>query len=140
MEFAAEKRDGGDGAESYNRDGDIGDSRLVDLRPEEESQNQDNPPVNSEDHECVAGDVAQNAFGGADGCNVWNLACEQECNDEADNACNGACDELGEALTQVIVHNAEIRTRRFQKGVSDKACDSDGGHDGRVFRGVSCAC
>ena len=37
MEFAAEKWDGGDGAQCDNDDGNVGDSRLVDLRPEEES-------------------------------------------------------------------------------------------------------
>ena len=36
MEFAAKKRDGRDGAEGYNRDCDVGDSGLVDLRPEKE--------------------------------------------------------------------------------------------------------
>ena len=36
MEFATEKRDGGDGAEGYNRDCDVGDSGVVDLRPEKE--------------------------------------------------------------------------------------------------------
>ena len=138
MEFASEKRDGSDGAQCDNRDGDVGDSRLVDLRPEEESQNQDNPPVDCENHECVAGDVSQNAFGNADGDDVRELACQKECRDEADYACDGTCDKLGEAFAQVVVHDAEIRTRRFQKGVGDKACDSDGGNDRRVFRGVNC--
>ena len=36
MELAAEKRDGGDSAEGYNRDCDVGDSGVVDLRPEKE--------------------------------------------------------------------------------------------------------
>ncbi len=98
MELAAEKWDGGDGAQRDNRDGDVGDSRLVDLRSEKESQNQDDPPVNSKNHKCVAGDISENAFENADGGNVWNLACEQERGDEADNACNGTCDKLGEAL------------------------------------------
>ena len=75
MEFASEKRDGGDGAQRDNRDGDIGDSRLVDLRSEEESQNQDNPPVDCENHKRIAGDVSQNAFGDAERGNVWKLAC-----------------------------------------------------------------
>ena len=113
MEFASEKRDGGDGAQRDNRDGDIGDSRLVDLRSEEESQNQDNPPVDCENHKRVAGNVAEDSLENADGGNVWNLACEQERGDKADNACDGTCDKLGKALTQVIVHDAEIRTRRF---------------------------
>ena len=140
MEFAAEKRDGRDGAQCDNDDGNVGDSRLVDLRPEEESQNQYNPPMDCENHKCVAGNIAEDSLENADGCNVWNFACEQERGDEADNACNGTCDKLGEALAQVIVHDAEIRTRRFPKSVCDKACDSDGGDDSRVFRGVSCAC
>ena len=117
MELASEKRDGGDGAQRDNRDGDVGDSRLVDLRPEKESQNQDDPPVDCENHKCVAGNVAEDSLENADGGNVWNLACEQERGDESDNACNGTCDKLGEALAQVIVHDAEIRTRRFQKSV-----------------------
>ena len=140
MEFAAEKRDGSDGAEGDNRDCDVGDSGLVDLRPEKKSQNQDNPPVDCEDYERIAGNVAEDSLENADGCNVWNLACEQERGDEADNACDGTCDKLGEALAQVIVHDAEIRTRRFQKSVCDKAYDSDGGDDGRISRGVNCAC
>ena len=140
MEFASEKRDGGDGAQRDNRDGDIGDSRLVDLRSEEESQNQDNPPVDCENHKRVAGNVAEYSLENADEGNVWNFACEQERGDKADNACDGTCDKLGKALTQVIVHDAEIRAWRFQKGVGDKACDSDGGNDRRVFRGVSCTC
>ena len=140
MEFAAEKRDGRDGAQRDNRDGDVGDSRLVDLRPEKESQNQDDPPVDCKDYERIAGNVAEDSLENADGCNVWNLACEQERGDEADNACDGTCDKLGEALAQVIVHDAEIRTRRFQKSVCDKAYDSDGGDDGRISRGVNCAC
>ena len=138
MEFAAEKRDGRDGAERDNWDGDIGDSRLVDLWSEKESQNQYNPPVNCKNYERVAGNVAEYSLENADGGNVWNFACEQERGDEADNACDGTCDKLGEALAQVIVHDAEIRTWRFQKCVGDKACDSDGGNDRRVFRGVSC--
>ena len=138
MELVAEKRNGGDGAEGDNRDGDVGDSRLVDLRSEKESQNQDDPPVNCKNYERVAGNVAEDPLENADGGNVWNFACEQERGDEADNACNGTCDKLGKALTQVIVHDAEIRAWRFQKGVGDKACDSDGGNDRRVFRGVSC--
>ncbi len=140
MELAAEKRDGGDGAEGDNRNGDIGDSWLVDLRSEKESQNQDNPPVNCENHESVAGNVSQNAFGDADGCDVWNFACKQECGYETDNACDGTCNKLRETLAQVVVHDAEIRTRRFQECVCDKACDSDGGNDGRISCGVGCAC
>ena len=138
MEFTAEKWDGRDGAERDNWDGDIGDSRLVDLRPEEESQNQYNPPMDCENHKCVAGNIAEDSLENADGGNVWNLACEQERGDKADNACDGTCDKLGEALAQVVIHNAEIRTRRFQKSVCDKAYDSDGGDDGRISRGVSC--
>ena len=98
MELVAEKRNGGDGAEGDNRDGDVGDSRLVDLRSEKESQNQDNPPVNCKDYERVAGNVAEDSLENADWGNVWNLACEQERGDEADNACDGTCDKLGEAL------------------------------------------
>ncbi len=140
MEFAAEKRDCGDGDQGDNRDGDVGDSRLVYLRPEKESQNQDDPPVDCEDCERIAGNVAEDSLENADGGNVWNLARKQEGGDEADNACDGTCDKLGEALAQVVVHNAEIRTRRFQKCVCDKAYDSDGDNDSCVFRGVSCAC
>ena len=139
MEFAAEKRDGCDCARCDNRDGNVGDSGLVDLRSEKDSQNQDNPPVNCKNHEGVAGYVSQNAFENADGSNVWNFACKQECGDEADNACDRTCDKLGKALAQVVVHDAEIRTRRFQKSVCDKTCNSDGGNDDRVFCGVSCA-
>jgi len=113
VEFAAEKRNCGDSAQGDNRDGDVGDSRLVDLRPEKESQNQYNPPMDCENHKCVAGNVAEDSLENADGCNVWNLARKQERGDKADNACNGTCDKLGEALTQVVVHDAEIRTRRF---------------------------
>ena len=138
MEFASEKRDGGDGAQRDNRDGDVGDSRLVDLRPEKESQNQDDPPVDCENHKCVAGNIAEDSLENADGGNVWNLARKQERGDKADNACNGTCDKLGEALAQVVVHDAEIRTRRFQKCVGDIVCDSDGGNDDCVFCGVSC--
>lgn len=98
MEFASEKRDGGDGAQRDNRDGNVGDSRLVDLRPEKESQNQDDPPVDCEDYERIAGNVAENSLENADGGNVWNLARKQERGDEADNACDGTCDKLGEAL------------------------------------------
>ena len=98
MELAAEKRNCGDSAQGDNWDGDVGDSRLVDLRPEKESQNQDDPPVDCEDYERIAGYVAQNAFDNADGGDVWNLACEQERGDKADNACDGTCDKLGEAL------------------------------------------
>ena len=137
MELAAEKRDGGDGAQGDNRDGDVGDSRLVDLRPEKEPQYQDNPPVDCEDYERIAGDVAEYSLENADGGNVWNLACEQERGDKADNARNGTCDKFREALTQVVVHDAEIRARRFQKSVCDKAYDSDGGDDGRISRGVN---
>ena len=139
MEFAAEKRDGRDGAERDNWDGDIGDSRLVDLWSEKESQHQDNPPMDCENHKCVAGDVAEYSLENADGGNVWNLARKQERGDESDNARNGTCDKLGEALAQVIVHDAEIRTRRFQKSVCDKAYDSDGGNDDCVFCGMCCA-
>ena len=121
MELVAEKRNGGDSAEGDNRDGDVGDSRLVDLWSEKESQHQDNPPVDSEDYECIAGDVSQNAFGNADGSNVRNLACKQECGYETDNACDGTCDKLGKAFAQVVVHDAEIRTRRFQERIGDKA-------------------
>ena len=96
--------------------------------------------MNGENHERIAGNVAEDSLENADGGNVWNLACEQERGDKADNACNGTCDKLGEALAQVIVHDAEIRTRRFQKSVCDKAYDSDGGDDRRVFCGVSCTC
>ena len=138
MELVAEKRNGGDGAQCDNDDGNVGDSRLVDLRPEKESQNQDNPPVDCEDYERIAGNVAEYSLENADGCNVWNLACEQERGDKADNACDGTCDKLGKALTQVIVHDAKIRTWRFQKCVGDIVCNSDGGNDRRVFRGVSC--
>ena len=133
MELAAEKRDGRDGAERDNWDGDIGDSRLVDLWSEKESQNQYNPPMDCENHKCVAGNIAEDSLENADGCNVWNLACEQERGDEADNACDGTCDKLGEALAQVIVHDAEIWARRFQKGVSDKACNSYRCDDGRII-------
>lgn len=70
MELAAEKRDGGDGAEGYNRDGDVGDSRLVDLRPEKESQYQDDPPVDCKNYERIAGNVAEDSLKNADGCNV----------------------------------------------------------------------
>ena len=139
MEFASEKRDGRDGAERDNRDGDVSDSRLVDLRSEKESQNQDDPPVDCEDYERVAGNVAEYSLENADGGNVWNLACEQERGDKADNARNGTCDKFREALAQIVIHDAEIRTWRFPKSVCDKACDSDGGDDSRVFRGVSCA-
>ena len=121
MELAAEKRDGGDGAEGYNRDCDVGDSGLVDLRPEKEPQYQDNPPVNCKNYERVAGDVSQDAFGNADGSNVRNLACKQECGYETDNACDGTCNKLGETFAQVVVHDAEIRTRRFQERIGDKA-------------------
>ena len=137
MEFASEKRNCGDSAQGDNRDGDVGDSRLVDLRSEKESQNQYNPPMDSKNHKCVAGDISENAFENADGCNVWNLACEQERGDKADNACNGTCDKLGEALAQVVIHDAKIRTWRFQKCVGDIVCDSDGGDDGCFFCGVS---
>ena len=98
MEFASEKRDGGDGAQRDNRDGNVGDSRLVDLRPEKESQNQDDPPVNCKNYECVAGNVAEDSLENADGGNVWNLACEQERGDEADNAGDRTCNKLGKAL------------------------------------------
>lgn len=138
MEFASEKRNGGDGAEGYNRDGDVSDSGLVDCGTAEKSQHQDNPPVNGENHECVAGYVAQNAFGNADGGDVGKLACEQKRGDKADNACDGTCDKLGEALAQVVVHDAKIRTWRFQKCVGDIVCYSDGGNDDCVFCGVSC--
>lgn len=137
MELAAEKRDGGDGAQCDNDDGNVGDSRLVDLRPEEESQHQDNPPMDCKNHKCIAGNIAEDSLENADGGNVWNLACEQERGDKADNACNGTCDKLGEALAQVVIHDAENRTRRFQKSVCDKACDSDGDNDSCVFCGVS---
>ena len=98
MELAAEKWDGGDGAKRGNRNRDVGDSRLVDLRSEKESQYQDNPPVNCKNYERVAGNVAEDSLENADGGNVWNFACEQERGDEADNACDGTCDKLGEAL------------------------------------------
>lgn len=137
MEFAAEKRDGGDSAQRDNRDGDVGNSRLVYLRSEEESQHQDNLPMDCEDYERVAGNAAEDSLENADGGNVWNLACEQERGDKADNACNGTCDKLGKAFAQVVVHDAEIWARRFQKSVCEKACDSDGGNDRRVFRSVS---
>jgi len=137
VELAAEKRDGRDGAERDNWDGDIGDSRLVDLWSEKESQNQYNPPMDCENHKCVAGNIAEDSLENADGGNVWNLARKQERGDESDNARNGTCDKLGEALAQIVIHDAEIRTWRFQKSVCDKACDSDGGDDSRVFRGVS---
>ena len=136
MEFAAEKRDGRDGAQCDNDDGNVGDSRLVDLWSEKESQHQDNPPMDCKNHKCVAGDVAEDSLENADGCNVWNFACEQERGDEADNACNGTCDKFREALAQIVVHDAEIRTRRFQKSVCDKACDSDGSDDDCIFCGV----
>lgn len=139
MEFAAEKRDGGDCAQRDNRNGDVGDSRLVDEFSKKESQNQYNPPMDSKNHKCVAGDVAEYSLENADESDVRNFACEQERGDESDNACNGTCDKLGETLAQVVVHDAEIRTRRFPKGVGDKACDSDGGNDDRVFCGVSCS-
>ena len=137
MEFAAEKRDGSDGAERDNWDGDIGDSGLVYLRPEKESQHQDNPPMDRKNRKCIAGNIAEDSLENADGGNVWNLARKQECCDEADNACDRTCDKLGEALAQVVVHDAEIRARRFQKSVGDKACNSDGSNDGCVFCGVS---
>ena len=121
MEFAAEKRDGRDGAERDNWDGDVSDSRLVDLRPEEESQNQYNPPMDCENHKCVAGNIAEDSLENADGSNVRNLACKQECGYETDNACDGTCDKLGKAFAQVVVHDAEIRTRRFQERIGDKA-------------------
>ena len=140
MELAAEKRDGRDGAERDNWDGDIGDSRLVDLWSEKESQNQYNPPVNCKNYERVAGNVAEDSLENADGGNVWNLARKQERGDESDNARNGTCDKLGEALAQVVIHDAKIRAWRFQKSVCDKACDSDGGNDRRIFRGVNCTC
>ena len=70
MELVAEKRNGGDGAEGDNRDGDVGDSRLVDLRSEKESQHQDNPPVNCKDYERIAGNIAEDSLENADGCNV----------------------------------------------------------------------
>ena len=76
MELVAEKRNGGDGAEGYNRDCDVGDSRLVDLRPEKESQYQDNPPVDCENYKRVAGYVSENSLENADGRKVRNLACE----------------------------------------------------------------
>ena len=76
MELAAEKRDGGDGAQRDNRDGDVSDSRLVDLRPEKESQNQYNPPMDSKNHKCVAGDISEYSLENADGGNVWNFAYE----------------------------------------------------------------
>ena len=98
MEFAAEKRNCGDSAQGDNRDGDVGDSRLVDLRSEKESQYQDYPPVNCKDYERIAGNVAEYSLENADGGNVWNLARKQERGDEADNACDGTCDKLGEAL------------------------------------------
>ncbi len=138
MELAAEKRNCGDSAQGDNRDGDIGDSRLVDLRPEKESQYQDNPPVNCKNYERVARNVAEYSLENADRRDVRNFACEQERGDEADNACNGTCDKLGKALTQVVVHDAEIRARRFQKSVGDKTCNSDGDNDRCVFCGVSC--
>ena len=137
MELVAEKRNGGDCAQRDNRDGDVGDSRLVDLRSEKESQYQDNPPVDCENHKRVAGNVAEYSLENADGGNVWNLARKQERGDEADNACNGTCDKFREALAQIVIHDAKIRTWRFQKSVCNKACDSDGGDDSRVFRGVS---
>ena len=121
MEFASEKRDGGDGAQRDNRDGDVSDSRLVDLRSEKESQYQDNPPVDCKDYERIAGNVAEDSLENADGCNVWNLARKQERGDESDNARNGTCDKLGEALAQIVIHDAEIRAWRFQKCVGDKA-------------------
>ena len=95
--------------------------------------------MNRKNHKCVAGDISEDSLENADGDDVWNFACKQERGDEADNACDGTCDKLGEALAQVVIHDAEIWTRRFQKGVGDKASDSDGGNEGRVFRGVGCA-
>ena len=76
MEFAAEKRDGSDGAKCNNRDGDVGDSRLVDCGAAEKSQHQDNPPVNGKNHKRVAGYVSENSLENADGRKVRNLACE----------------------------------------------------------------
>ena len=76
MEFAAEKRDGGDGAQCDNDDGNVGDSRLVDLWSEKESQNQYNPPVDGENHKRVAGDVSQDSLANADGRDVRNFACK----------------------------------------------------------------
>ena len=76
MELAAEKRNCGDSAQGDNRDGDVSDSGLVDLRSEKESQYQDNPPVDSENHKRVAGDVSQDAFGNADRRDVRNFAYE----------------------------------------------------------------
>ena len=54
--------------------------------------------MDCENHKCVAGNIAEDSLENADGGNVWNLACEQERGDKADNACNGTCDKLGEAL------------------------------------------
>ena len=96
--------------------------------------------MNGENHERIAGDVSQDALGNADGGDVWEFACQKECRDEADDARDGTCNKLGEALAQVVVHDAEIRTRRFQKCISDKADDSDGCDDCCVFRGVCIIC
>ena len=75
MELAAEKRDGGDGAEGYNRDCNVGDSGLVYLRHEEESQHQDNPPVDGENHKRVAGNVSQDSLENADKRDVGEFTC-----------------------------------------------------------------
>lgn len=96
--------------------------------------------MDCEDYERIAGNVAEDSLENADGGDVGNLACEQERGDESDNARDGTCDKLGEVLAQVVIHDAEIRTRRFQKCVGNIACDSDGGNDGRISRGVNCAC
>ena len=75
MEFAAEKRDGRDGAERDNWDGDIGDSRLVDLWSEKESQHQYNPPMDCENHKCVAGNIAEDTLENADKRDVGEFTC-----------------------------------------------------------------
>ena len=93
--------------------------------------------MNGENYKCVAGNVSENSLENADGRKVRNLACKQECGYETDNACDRTCDKLGEALAQVVIHNAEIRVRRFQERIGDKTCNSEGDNDSCVFCGVS---
>ena len=93
--------------------------------------------MDCEDYERIAGNVAEDSLENADGYNVWNLACEQERGEESDNARKGTCDKFREALAQVVIHNAEIRARRFQERIGDKTCNSDGDNDSCVFCGVS---
>ena len=96
--------------------------------------------MNCKNYERIAGNVAEYSLENADGCNVWNFACKQECGDESDDACDGTCDKLGEAFTQVVIHDAEIRTRRFQKSVGNKTDDANRCDDCCVFHGVCIIC